>query len=270
MIGELPPVAARSRLADLFGARAIPRGANAGLVFDRYLRIWAPLEPMLQGPLSREAMKSANLVDDLKHFVSDYETLRAAGEPLLQEAHQRLAAIAPSPPTIVRFTSRFVTGLGAAHPLENGFAFDRTVGAPVIAGSGVKGMCRARAKEDLDKETLRRLFGPDVEDSTHAVGDLVFLPALPARWPKLEVDLVNCHHPRYMEGLLKEPVDVESPVPVSFLTVAAGTDFVFRLLSRSCEKESEKVGTRLLRDGLEILGIGAKTAVGYGTGTPVS
>lgn len=271
MIGELPPVSGRPHLTALFGSRAIPQGSNAGLVFDRYLRIWAPLERLLLGPPSREAMKSASLGDDLRRFVSDYEALRASAEPMLRDAHQRLEGIAPSAAIAVRFAARFVSGLGAAHPLENGFTFDHTVGAPAITGSAVKGLCRAQAKlEGLDNGILRQLFGPDVEESTHAAGDLVFLPALPSTWPRLEVDLVNCHHPRYMDGLLDAPVDVESPVPVPFLTVAAGTVFVFRLFSRSQEKEAETEGVRLLQNGLEVLGIGAKTAVGYGTGSPIS
>jgi CRISPR-associated protein Cmr6 len=277
MIGELPPVPGRSDVAALFGARAIPQGGNAGLVFDRYLRIWAPLERLLHGPPSREAMKSGSLTEDLRRFVSDYEALRTFGEPMVRDAHQRLEGIAPSAAIAVRFEARFVSGLGAAHPLENGFTFDRTVGAPVIAGSSVKGLCRAQAKlEGLEKGAIRQLFGPDVEENRHAAGDLVFLPALPSTWPRLEVDLVNCHHPRYMDGLLDAPVDVESPVPVPFLTVAAGTVFVFRLFSRSQEEKAEeeekaeKEGRRLLLRGLEDLGIGAKTAVGYGTGSPIS
>jgi len=271
VIGELPPVPGRPLLAALFGSRAIPPGANAGLVFDRFLRIWAAPDQVLRSPPSRESMKSPNVTDDLKRFVSDYEGLRAAGEPLLHEAHARLKAIAPKAAETVRFAARFVSGLGGAHPLENGFTFDRTIGVPVIAGSGVKGLCRAQAKLDgLDKETIRRLFGPDMEEETHAIGDLVFLPALPSAWPKLEVDIVNCHHPRYMDGKLPDPLDVESPVPVSFLVVAAGTDFEFRLFSRSGDKEAEKTGFQLVRAGLEILGIGAKTAVGYGTSNPWS
>jgi len=267
-MGELPPVPGRSRLEALFGNRAIPKDANAGLVFDRYLRIWAALEQVLRSPPSPEGMKSRYLVDDLKQFASDYEGLRAAGEPLRREAHARLESIAPKACTL-RFAERFVSGLGAAHPLENGFTFDRTMGVPAIAGSGVKGMCRAQARlESLDEVSLRHLFGPEEEEKARTIGDLVFLPALPASWPRLEVDLVNCHHPRYMDGALPDPVEVESPIPVPFLTVAAATDFVYRLRSRSNDMEAEEEGFRLLRNGLEVLGIGAKTAVGYGTCVP--
>jgi CRISPR-associated protein Cmr6 len=41
----------------------------------------------------------------------------------------------------------FTTGLGNEHPLENGFAFLNPYGLPYLAGSGVKGVLRAAAKE---------------------------------------------------------------------------------------------------------------------------
>jgi len=41
----------------------------------------------------------------------------------------------------------FITGLGNAHPLENGFAFLNPYGLPYLAGSGVKGVVRRAAEE---------------------------------------------------------------------------------------------------------------------------
>ena len=52
-------------------------------------------------------------------------------------------------------------------------------------------------------------------------------------------------------------------MPVYFLTVATGTPWIFRLLSRSGEHVAR--GLELLRTGLRELGAGAKTAVGYGS-----
>jgi CRISPR-associated protein Cmr6 len=109
------------------------------------------------------------------------------------------------------------------------------------------------------------LFGPDRidRDGDAKTGDLIFLDAYPAGLPPLEVDIINCHHSNYYAGGSQFPSETEDPVPVYFLTVAAGTQWIFRLLSRSGEHAAR--GTALLRSGLRELGAGAKTAVGYGS-----
>lgn len=261
MQGELPPVPGRRLLASLFDQHAIPPGANPGLVFDRFLRIWSAWDRGL--PV---VGKSEYLATDLADFTRAYRAQAQVGAPGLEEAHRRLAQVTPHARRH-RFTSRFVTGLGAGHPLENGFSFDHAIGAPIIAGSGVKGLCRAvSCFDDADgaAEHAARLFGPDVDSENPFVGDLVFLPALPAEWPRLEVDVINAHHMHYGEGRLKDPVDIESPIPIFFLAVAAGTEFVFRLFSRSGDESAVRQGFEWLAAGLGTLGIGAKTAVGYG------
>jgi CRISPR-associated protein Cmr6 len=114
------------------------------------------------------------------------------------------------------------------------------------------------------------------ESPTARTGDLLFYPALPTRWPRLELDIINCHHPDYYGGQKGDvssrpkPVDYESPVPVFFLAVAAGTPFAFRLGSRAARagdpsgRAHVALAFELLAFGLEWLGAGSKTAVGYG------
>ena len=41
--------------------------------------------------------------------------------------------------------SRFVTGLGRSHPVENGFAWHPTLGTPYLPGTSIKGMVRTWA-----------------------------------------------------------------------------------------------------------------------------
>jgi CRISPR-associated protein Cmr6 len=65
------------------------------------------------------------------------------------------------------------------------------------------------------------------------------------------------------------PGDWESPVPVYFLAVEAGAVFVFRIISRSHDDQSMADAERWLAQGLHDLGIGGKTAVGYGTFEPL-
>jgi CRISPR-associated protein Cmr6 len=64
------------------------------------------------------------------------QTLAFSSMPPAQGMRLHATAVAP-----------FTTGLGNEHPLENGFAFLNPYGLPYLAGSGVKGVLRAAAKE---------------------------------------------------------------------------------------------------------------------------
>ena len=48
--------------------------------------------------------------------------------------------------------SRFVTGLGRSHPVENGFTWHPTLGTPYLPGSSIKGLVRAWAKVGADPQ----------------------------------------------------------------------------------------------------------------------
>ena len=66
--------------------------------------------------------------------------------PQIEESTVRLAALIESRGgrwEVFTSTSRFVTGLGRSHPVENGFAWRPTLGTPYLPGSSVKGMARA-------------------------------------------------------------------------------------------------------------------------------
>ncbi len=111
-------------------------------------------------------------------------------------------------------------------------------------------------------DNFRAIFG-----TTAVAGRAVFFDAIPANPPKLELDVMNPHFPEYYKGNAP-PTDWQSPVPVYFLTVAAGTEFRFGVGWRGTLDE---VGQRLhqlaqewLTEGLTNLGAGAKTSAGYG------
>jgi len=264
------------RLRGIFARGTVPSEAHAGLVFDRYLPLWEPGE----GVPSRLPLR-----DPLMGFAAGFNN--RAGDVLparrLEQMHSRLDRARPSdrvrPDGLYarvdyHTAERLATGLGTDHPTENGFAFDAVLGVPVLAGAGVKGLCRVAANEltDIDEATIEMLLGPaDLEQRPEeaACGDLMFLDAYPAHWPRLGVDVVNCHYPDYYRALQRErhdlePLESERPVPVFFLTVERGVVFVFRLGSRSGQRTHLDQGLNLLDSGLSLLGFGAKTAVGYG------
>lgn len=84
--------------------------------------------------------------------------------------------------------------------------------------------------------------------------------------PELEIDVCTPHYGPYYHGEAP-PGDWHSPVPVTFLTIAAGMRFRFRVGKADehrCREELLAAAKRLLLGGLHWLGAGAKTAAGYG------
>jgi CRISPR type III-B/RAMP module RAMP protein Cmr6 len=121
--------------------------------------------------------------------------------------------------------------------------------------------------EDRGNRTLKQ----------HA-GSVAFLPAYP--WsekaehrptPDLELDVVTCHHPDYYQGKLPVATDTENPIPVVFPAVAPGHVFAFAVLPlRGCNDALRQHARTWLKTGLEVFGLGAKTAAGYGWFSDVS
>ncbi|MFC1642672.1 type III-B CRISPR module RAMP protein Cmr6 [Myxococcota bacterium] len=248
------------------------RAGHAGLEWDRYLPLWEA-----EGGRVREIYAS------VAEFAGRANERRGQ-EPWLQECRERLRrateAIARRRGLAVvswegMLIWRMATGLGTDHPTENGFSFDHATGLPVIPGTSVKGLCRAAAPLlDWETELIERLFGPEkvTAESPGRRGEAIFFDASPVSWPRLEVDIANSHHPEYYgnSGTAsdadrrkkpKEPVETEDPNPVNFLTVAEGAQFLFSLLA----PHEDKVRVHeLLQSALRDVGIGVKTAVGYG------
>ena len=187
----------------------------------------------------------------------------------------------------VRTDARLAVGMGADHPLENGLTFDRVLGVPYLPATALKGLCRAASRilaGDEADERLRCLGSAESwdfhPDDLRQRGVVCFLDAYPVTVPDLEVDVLTPHYKQYYDAIAKDyaavatgrssqrPVDWDSPNPVSFLTVAAGARFRIRL---SCgtgapgeRRRALEWTWRHLQNGLEFLGLGAKTAVGYG------
>ncbi len=158
--------------------------------------------------------------------------------------------------------SRFVTGLGRSHPVENGFAWHPTLGAPYLPSSSVKGMVRAWAELDADPtpapKIIENQFGTPGD-----VGSLCFLDAVPVEPARLEVDVMTPHYAGWSES--DPPGDWRSPVPIPFLVTAVGTPFLFGIVPRNAEAGRDMAQVEeWLGEALEQVGAGAKTSVGYG------
>lgn len=173
----------------------------------------------------------------------------------------------------------FATGLGNNHPVENGFAWHPTLGAPYLTGAAVKGLLRAWCEQwaGLDADTRRLWFGPSLDElkektAAPAVGGLIFFDAVPTGPVQLKADVMTPHYGKWYEeggngpaaNGSNVPADWHDPVPVPFLTVAPEQSFLFSVALRpGCNIDLVNV-LKELKNALELLGVGAKTAAGYG------
>ncbi len=241
---------------------------NAGLRFDKFADAWNSNFRFDEDTVDRKTVKGTWLGS----------RAGSVGEAqLLKEACTRQRQMVQSLGGLVccfKNVSRFMTGLGRAHPLENGFTWHHTLGVPFLPGSSLKGLLRSWSREEtgvfeesssghrrfLEDQQTARQFG-----SQEQVGDLVFLDMLPMLQPRLVVEVMTPHYgPYYQSGEM--PGDWHSPIPIKFLATDAGFEWQVAVLgSRGPLSEEERTFVEnLLTGALEWSGAGAKTAVGYG------
>jgi CRISPR-associated protein Cmr6 len=211
---------------------------------------------------------------------------------LLSQAAARIAKVAkhsisiskdeasPETPRLFTNTSRFVTGLGLSHPVENGFAWHHAYGVPYLPGSSVKGMIRAWAQHwgGAQQDEVLRLFGNDV-DEVAQMGALIVFDALPVKPVQLICEILTPHDGGWRQSgpVIKDrkpplsPGDWHDPVPIPFLAVDKGQSFQFALgATRKAAPDDVARGYELLAQALESIGAGAKTASGFGLFEPKS
>jgi CRISPR-associated protein Cmr6 len=280
----LPPMpkALATAARDALGSLALPGGANPGLVWERYPQVWS----------GSEIGNAKDRSEFLRRFVRDFNSSdsQKAGEPGLRELLTRMRS-ATGGGRAFRLTAPLCTGLGLEHPTENGCAFDPVLGLPMLPGSGLKGLARAAARAlgeapDLVEALLgsEPPSGPGAGDAT-TPGTVRFWGAWPDGWPKLRMELINPHHPKYQDDQTHRYVGdahatpgdrqrskvaayTEEPIPVTFLALDADQDLVVFLDAvPGHQLDLERVWL-WLAVGFEHLGAGGKTASGYGRAVP--
>lgn len=254
---------------------------NTGLWYDKFCNQWCR-DPQKQG-LAAWSLKSCSVghgagrkdINPKSDWIKTVTQQTVGDGKLLSELTGRLAGLANAlcgKSTILTTTSRFATGLGREHPIENGFAWHPSLGVPYLPGSSVKGLVRAYAttwcEPQPDHLTLNRIFGPP-----HGAGSVIFFDALPVAPVQLAADIMTPHYSDYYEGKLDNagqpaaPGDWLSPNPIPFLTVAVSQNFQFAIAPRTTndqDRDDCSVAIKWLADALIWLGAGAKTAIGYG------
>lgn len=176
--------------------------------------------------------------------------------------------------------SRLLTGIGETTPTEVGMVFDRNTGLPFIPASTVKGAVRqaycanfalkneaAIGKDgmidEMDIDGLVDVFGSlNTNDSYR--GGFSFIDVYPATPPEIAIDIMNPHFGKYYRGE-DAPVETDEPVPIKFLAVEKGAEFKVRgfFLVKKAQVHREKL-IEAIKTAFCEMGIGAKTAVGYG------
>ena len=182
---------------------------------------------------------------------------------------------------------RLIVGLGGESVYETSITLHHIYGFPYIPASSIKGVLRSfiiqsvffpklteleqkdeKAGEKAEEKALEDPQFVAVFGSTDQRGQVTFFDAFPTKAPKIKPDIMNPHYKDwYSEGIA--PTDTQSPVPVFFLTVE-DTPFQFLFGSKQMKINDPLWKDKNLADWLKAAlaehGIGAKTAVGYGTG----
>jgi len=263
--------------------------SHVGLWFDKFCNQWC-CDPQKQGleAWTLKAFQNRNPKLEWIRTVAD----KPVGDPhMLAERNERVANLARLlGGQSLRFTttSRFATGLGREHPIENGFAWHPSLGVPYLPGSSVKGLVRAWvesgwSEETVDPTAFQQIFGSDYrkgsgqDDAQRGLapqmGAVIFFDALPAAPVQLQADVMTPHFSDYYEGKQDKagkqaaPGDWLSPNPIPFLTVAVSQSFQFAVAPRTTAEQCKhdcNFAAQWLESALIWLGAGAKTAVGYG------
>lgn len=212
-------------------------------------------------------------------FLNNITKSYSFDENLIKANYQRWKALIKSFPYYQNITGypewRMVVGLGQTSILETSMTLTRVNGIPIIPGSALKGLtstyvmlyklnttCQTEAEQNYE---FKAIFGTQEQQ-----GKVIFLDAVPSKNPQLKVDIMNNHYPDYYEGN-KAPSPNQNPIPVYFLTLDSSSQFDFAIVANDAKSDTQNdteklvnLATEWLKTALTEMGIGAKTAAGYG------
>jgi len=175
--------------------------------------------------------------------------------------------------------SRVLAGIGEPSPTEVGMVFDRNTGLPFIPASSFKGVVRRaycfnfvqNYSGEIDNEEIEEnkipglveIFG-SLDPKSACQGGFAFMDIYPEQVPDLAIDIMNPHFGKYYRNEAP-PEEIEEPLPIKFLTVEKNQKFILRGFfpeTRARAYYSELMAA--IETAFCELGLGAKTATGYG------
>lgn len=274
---------------------------NLGLVLARYI----PHEAIRNDDIYNDRGKAVGKVrsDWLTKTLGRFKS--GALEPEIAAYFHRWIALTSNASRFeMRALGRVIVGLGGKGPLEIGITLHPITGLPHIPGSALKGLCRSYAlltiaahetvNVKVDSELLKKLDEAIIagkydhlQEAVHYrlafgsqdnAGGCVFfdgilnLERMLSGHPLFTLDVMTPHFVDYYTSSGgKAPHDGDNPNPVSYITVTEGVSFAFAVGKRTGfdGDETMKQARKWLRAGLQEMGIGSKTAQGYGVFGPV-
>ncbi|MGX7950711.1 type III-B CRISPR module RAMP protein Cmr6 [Oleidesulfovibrio alaskensis] len=254
--------------------------ANLGLYFYKYYNCWYSTK--LSDGTIKHAWAKTKLPKGTKETEPRLEWLQSIAEhsnrqAKPEEALARQAALVKAQGgrlLDIAFDSMMVTGLGNAHPLENGFTWHHSLSVPYLPASGVKGAVRSYAEEweRAEEEELFAFFGqsPNAQaEQDGNAGRIIFFDMLPQS-AKVVIEVLTPHYGKYYLDAQEPPADWSSPNPTHFLALQS-PKFQCGIAHRlSHELPKEKVQAdldkvcRWIERTAEVSGFGAKTTSGFG------
>lgn len=276
--------------------------SHSGLWFDRFYDY--QIFDNQGNPIIDERTKKDAKIQEKENFFKSFngsKGVRQCGnKDDLQSYAERLANLCHAQQgktAIYQNDWLMAIGLGNSHPLENGLLWHPTLGVPYFQGSTVKGLAKALMEQwGADPKLIKRWFGSVNATSSktadftamfgmslteelkkqldeQSIGDFIFLDAVPVAPVMLKQSIMTPHYGDWYQNgdsnpthQSTQPGDWHSPVPVSFLAVEnAKMQFgvMPRLGATVSSDEIEQINN-VIQMALLHLGIGAKTATGYG------
>ena len=259
----------RQAIIDLAGGRE--RGTHPGLLLQRYLAKQSdPSERRSLLDATRQAGRSAPLRSVHAAAFGRWKSSFAPDKPFQQK--------------LLETVGRLIVGLGTENVLETGLTLHHTYGVPIIPGSALKGLAShychdvwGRRHDELAPEgsmLFRRggkhhslLFGTPDDGGIITFHDAWIVPES-LNEGALRLDVMTPHHPKWQRNDAP-PTDFDSPVPVSFLSVAGTFDVRLSWSGPAGAPRDQAEGwtalaMQLLQEALAEWGVGGKTSSGYG------
>ncbi|MDX2077237.1 MAG: type III-B CRISPR module RAMP protein Cmr6 [bacterium] len=269
---------------------------NLALIFGRYIPHEAIEDKYVDNDKKKPKVVNQWLENTLERFTGDYFKKQIG----YQAYKQRWFALTEGSARFqTNLRGRMVVGLGGKNPLEFGITLDRLTGLPYIPGSALKGLARSYAlltiyadakrrgiEEPLDKFEEKIMQGEyqsellvkhfyDAFGTTENAGSCIFYHAIPIfkkddTIPIFVLDVMTPHFADYYTDQRKmtAPSDDLQPVPITYVCVREGLSFDFAIGLRTrtsfLNLDVHEQAWNWLQSGLTEMGIGAKTAQGYG------
>jgi CRISPR-associated protein Cmr6 len=205
---------------------------------------------------------------------------------MLQYYYERLSNTTNSLTHVNKFklclATRLVVGLGAASVYETAIQLHHLYGFPYIPSTALKGITRhyiimeSFSKDEdvaINDVGFQRVFGYQLGTKNYK-GEVCFFNAFPKPNCVLELDVMTPHFLKYYTDNLP-PTDDQDPIPIKFLTISPSTEFHFIIGDLKPKsslidsghfkgKKPLELARKWIIEALTSIGVGAKTALGYG------